>query len=332
MTTNQNGNTPAPKKKKGHGFIFLLIIAVILYMAYRDGQKNAQPSQTEQNQTGSRTENSTNTTRPPESKGPITTYSTVPISSLWYTYSPSLHWYYEQLSTAEKRAYSARYDAIALGDVSLWDISGLGLNDYQIKRVELAFGNDCPELMVCSVIEKTTDFYSALEDQNWFQENAKSVQTDLSSCLRELDRLESVSSWGHTDLQKEQTFDREIARKTDYLLDNDGPEGTLHIDSNVRSPLSAIVNRTAVCEGFARSVQLAMRYFGIPCLYISGTVNSSGNRHAWNLVQIDGSWYHYDATWNSNGRYINLSDSAILSERSVDAEFSNYGFIFPSCW
>lgn len=34
---------------------------------------------------------------------------------------------------------------------------------------------------------------------------------------------------------------------------------------------------------------------GIPCELISGW---AGGPHAWNIVQIDGEWYHVDTTWD----------------------------------
>lgn len=256
-------------------------------------------------------------------------YSVTPSSSVWYTYDSSLHWFYRQLNQTEQKAFSSRYDAYALGNMSLWDISGFGLTDYEQKRVEFALNNDCPELMLCSPTIKIGKFSALLGDQDWFTEHKVNFMEELSSCLRRLEALRSSSYWGYSDLDKEKAFDMEIARKTSYLLDNDGPEGTLHLTSEVRSAASAIVNRTAVCEGFSRSTQLAMRYFGIPCIYVCG--NTSKGNHAWNLVCINGRWCHYDATWNSNGGYMNLSDSEICRDRTLGGEYSQYGFSLPGC-
>ena len=256
-------------------------------------------------------------------------YSTAPVSPLWNTYDPDLHWYYGQLNDREKQAFSSRYDAYATGDGSLWDISGFGLSEREQERVEFAVNRDCPELMMCSLISPIAKFFSSINDNEWFAENLETLQEDLDACLQEVNRLTLTAEWGTTDLSREQAFDLHIARKTEYLLDNDGPEGTLHLDSEVRSAKSALVNRTAVCEGFSNSVQLAMRCWGIPCIYVSGT--TSGGKHAWNILCIDGSWYHYDATWNGNGGYMNLSDAEIRKTRSVSDEYERLGFILPVC-
>ena len=53
---------------------------------------------------------------------------------------------------------------------------------------------------------------------------------------------------------------------------------------------------SSVCSGYALAFQAYMEYLGIPCYYASGRVN--GGNHAWNIVQLDGQWYHIDCTWD----------------------------------
>ena len=57
----------------------------------------------------------------------------------------------------------------------------------------------------------------------------------------------------------------------------------------------ALLEGTAVCAGYARAYQLLMQEAGIPCEYVSGY---AGGGHAWNVVEIDGAWYHVDTTWD----------------------------------
>lgn len=267
-------------------------------------------------------------------------YYTAPRSSVWYTYAPSLHWLYLQLDEEEKCAFSAKYDALALGNSSLWDTSGFRLTAYQQKRVEFAIDNDCPELMiympVCALAgyfaADTFAEYSVPDTTGWFFEYSEDMSRDLRACLQVLEQLKSSRTWGSSDLSKQKAFDQNIVQRTIYLLDNDGPEGTLHVDSSVRAAKAAIVYRTAVCEGYSRSTQLAMRYYGIPCLYVGGKVQGGGN-HAWNLVCIDGAWKHYDATWNKNGDYLNLSDAEMYAQnrRTIRGDYAELGFSLPRC-
>lgn len=82
-----------------------------------------------------------------------------------------------------------------------------------------------------------------------------------------------------------------------------------------------------VCEGYAMAFSDLMTRLGIPVVKLT----SSAMNHAWNMVKLDGKWYHVDVTWDDpvspakNGwinddydlegrvdhRYFLLSDSAI---------------------
>ena len=58
----------------------------------------------------------------------------------------------------------------------------------------------------------------------------------------------------------------------------------------------ALVNRMAVCQGYALAYQELLAQCGIESEYVSGWGN--GGRHGWNIIQIDGEWYHVDVTWD----------------------------------
>ena len=85
----------------------------------------------------------------------------------------------------------------------------------------------------------------------------------------------------------------------------------------------ALLDGTAVCAGYAKAYEALLTEAGIPCEYVTGYGN--GGRHGWNIVQIDGEWYHVDTTWddptpNREGyvryNYFLLSDSAMGRDHS----------------
>ena len=97
---------------------------------------------------------------------------------------------------------------------------------------------------------------------------------------------------------------------------------------NAFTVYGALIEGRAVCEGYARSVQLLLNYFGIECSLVSG--QSAGGGHMWNLVRINGSWYHLDPTWNDTDNsivysYFNLSDAGIKLTHTIDADYSVIG-------
>ncbi len=61
-----------------------------------------------------------------------------------------------------------------------------------------------------------------------------------------------------------------------------------------------LVNGTTVCAGYAELYTQILNSVGIPCI----TVTSDEMEHAWNLVRLDGSWYHVDVTWDDPSKDI----------------------------
>lgn len=61
------------------------------------------------------------------------------------------------------------------------------------------------------------------------------------------------------------------------------------------SVYGALCNQAAVCEGYAEAFQLLMSIAGLDCCYVEG---EAGEPHAWNLLCIDGAYYHVDTTWD----------------------------------
>ena len=63
---------------------------------------------------------------------------------------------------------------------------------------------------------------------------------------------------------------------------------------------NALIEGSAVCQGYAEAFSLFMDELGVPCKMITGTAdNGSGTQsHAWNAVQLNGGWYYIDVTWD----------------------------------
>lgn len=80
----------------------------------------------------------------------------------------------------------------------------------------------------------------------------------------------------------------------DYIVKN-----TVYSTQTVTSPHSAYTvafEGKGVCQGYALLAQKMFQQLGIEAQYVVGEVDGEG--HAWNLVQLDGQWYHLDVTWN----------------------------------
>ena len=87
----------------------------------------------------------------------------------------------------------------------------------------------------------------------------------------------------------------------------------------------ALLEGSAVCAGYAKAYEALMNAAGIPCECVTG--NTTRGYHAWNLVQIDGAWYHVDTTWddpiNKGGDYIRY-DYFLKSDSYMSRDHSDW--------
>ena len=92
----------------------------------------------------------------------------------------------------------------------------------------------------------------------------------------------------------------------------------------VYTSYGAFVNHNAVCQGYALAFKVLMDRAGIPCCYVS----SDAINHAWNMVRLDGNWYHVDVTWD-DPIYTSTKDWAGSVKREnllcSDTEIANTG-------
>lgn len=86
----------------------------------------------------------------------------------------------------------------------------------------------------------------------------------------------------------------------DYLILNCAYDYDNYLNNTIPdesySGYGALVKHTAVCSGYASAYASLLKAAGIPAYWVSGKVTSGG--HAWNIIQIDGEWYHVDTTWD----------------------------------
>ena len=76
----------------------------------------------------------------------------------------------------------------------------------------------------------------------------------------------------------------------DYLILNSVYDETLQANT----AYDLLVNGTTVCAGYTSVYMDILNRAGVPCV----SVTSTPMEHTWNLVQIDGQWYHVDVTWD----------------------------------
>ena len=74
---------------------------------------------------------------------------------------------------------------------------------------------------------------------------------------------------------------------------------------DLSSVYGALVNKKAVCAGYAKAAQYLLQLCGIECLYVTS------DTHAWNMVKLEDKYYHLDVTWGDGSntkKELNHSD------------------------
>jgi len=97
----------------------------------------------------------------------------------------------------------------------------------------------------------------------------------------------AIEKNARTDVEK-------IKAVNDYIVAN-----TAYTEQTKSSPHSAytvLAEHGGVCQGYALLAHTLLQKLGFETQYIVGYVGQEG--HAWNLIKLDGQWYHLDTTWN----------------------------------
>lgn len=135
------------------------------------------------------------------------------------------------------------------------------------------------------------------------------------------DLLSSLDLSGKTDYQKIKAIYDYICSNITYDYDN------LYNDSYTlkHSSYAALINKKAVCQGYASLFYRLALEAGIDARVISG---DSGGPHAWNIVKIEGSYYNLDSTWdagNTEYEYF-LKNAKDFPNHTRDAAYTTAAF------
>lgn len=88
--------------------------------------------------------------------------------------------------------------------------------------------------------------------------------------------------------------------------------------------VGALVDGQAVCEGYARGMQLLLQRAGLDCSLVTGT-NENNDPHMWNLVTVNGRNYHLDPTWDDVNEqvrhtFFNITTDSITRTHTIDSD------------
>lgn len=223
------------------------------------------------------------------------------------------NYYYNQLNKEQKKVYYAMKEGLLKMQDSF---PVLNLSNRELADIYFMVRMDCPEI-----------FYSVKFTYRYYPDST-AVEL-VPEYLFTKDKIKEHR-------QAMQSRVKKFARQAEKL-DEKGKELFIHdfIVNNVKYDklkkeysheiIGALGNGVAVCEGMAKAVKILCDELGIWCIIALSEANPDKGikyRHAWNVVRINGKYYHLDATFdNTLSRddivrydYFNLPDKQIFRD------------------
>ncbi len=237
--------------------------------------------------------------------------------------------YFDNLSDEQKRIYLLIDEAVRNMTSGM-----ILLGKTTTRDVSLAFTavrTDHPEYfwMPYSYINKVEgdDFSIALDYESaqshvsylCTKQQKRTMEAALNAKVSQIKKL--VPS-GASDYEAELIIHDWICENVTYVDTGD--------DDMRYTAYGALVNGQAICEGYARAMQLLCNELSIPCSLVCGTSLERDENHMWNVIEIGGDWYNLDVTWDDDDqnnlvthRFFNITDSLLNSTHKADTDFSS---------
>lgn len=218
--------------------------------------------------------------------------------------------YYDNLSKEQKYIYSAFAMSVKNLD------SKVLLKDYEsedkdeiasdVDAAIAAFFNDHPEVFYLDnsySISTATSFFGTKKELNInylvsgridLDSKIQILKAEMEKILSKVKDMQGIDAETviHDELMKDTKY---------YAYDNieDLPVNTHNI-------YGTLVDKKAVCDGFAKTMQILLDKVSIESIIVTGSLEDEA--HAWNLVKLDDEWYNLDFTSNKSIKTINIGE------------------------
>lgn len=222
--------------------------------------------------------------------------------------------------SSEKDETSGRYPMPEI------ELKGYPMREAQMRTALKAVTDDHPEIFWTT---GTIGFYaddSMTVVQLYSSYSPDEVKVCLDAVRAEANAFYATVPDGLSE------YERELMVH-DYLIDhveydkNVDLEVTSNNDPDIYTVYGALVNRVAVCEGYARSFQMLMNGLGVECVGVMG--KSQNQMHIWNAVKLGSGWYNVDATWDDQEQtyahylYFNIDDDLLYQDHELSPMVSD---------
>lgn len=256
---------------------------------------------------------------------------------------------YALLSKGQQALYDALYTNVREvypdtdEEEELYKTKQVIIDDYLLTSADIrvaakALYDDNPELFwLSSTIYQLTDSkgdYTAVQMRSIYSpDEIRSMQGQINTAVNEF--FAQVPA-GMSEYEREKYVHDYICNICEYDNEAAKTHATSERIEEAYMIYGALVLGKAVCEGYARTLQLLLTGIGVDCVGVTGLgydSNGDNELHMWNAVVIDGDWYYVDPTWDDQlydyrrYQYFNLDEktmnldhepSRLLSQLSAD--------------
>ncbi len=244
------------------------------------------------------------------------------------------HYCYAKLTDRQKEYYEVMHEAVHELHPS-WIVLGKADKTYKtdVAVVRNALANDHPDIFWIPSYYATAIgsdplgspaamiYFSVSPDSDpsyLVRQSEKDIlAAELEKAVKEItDRVTATDPY-EIELQLHDL----LCESVEYSTDTSNPF--------VYTSYGALVNKSAVCEGYSRAMQLLLGRFGIQSVTVTGVAGGEG--HMWNAVNLHGEWYHLDATWNDSTigsvshEYFNITDEVISIDHTFNKNYYEFG-------
>ena len=123
------------------------------------------------------------------------------------------------------------------------------------------------------------------------------AQTRLTFYNNVLDEVVAGIPAGATDFDKALYLHDYLVQNYAYDYEGLAEEQASGESVAVRDAYTFFYGKVGVCQAYMLAMIALCKEAGLECL----PVTSDAMQHAWNLVKLDGKWYHVDVTWDDAG-------------------------------
>lgn len=190
------------------------------------------------------------------------------------------------------------------------DLSAYDITIKEINAIVQEFLNNNPNLYKvafnqCEVVDqKVINLYPVYEyyrakTTDPYEQVVSSILSNLNNKMTDLEKILYIHDWMVLNIE----YDYE------NFINGSIPEEAFEAKG-------ALVNKKAVCNGYALAFKDLMNRIGVENVLVS----SNYLNHIWNQVKIDGNWYHVDVTWDDPVPDIKgqvYHDNFLVSEQAI---------------